>query len=250
MMNPIKPILALLAFVAAPATAAEINLWCPPALRGFMAEMVPPFETASGHKLVMRFEVMPVMKRQMDAGAAFDVAILTADLMDQAIAQGRFVPATRAVIARTGAGLAVAKGAAKPDIGSIAAFKQTLLKAKSIGYTADGATGNAVLAMLERIGVASELKRKLKPYPGGGAVMAAARGEVEMTITTIPGILDASGTDLVGPLPSELQSYVVFTAAVGAQARDAAAARSFLAFLTGPAAASVLKAKGLDLPPL
>lgn len=229
------------------ALAAEISVWCPPALRAVMVELAPRFEASSGHTLAIRWEVMPKMKREIDAGAAFDVAILTTGLMDQAIAEGRFDAATRTVIARTGAGLAVRKGGAKPDIGSVANFRQALLRARSIGYTSEGATGNAFLAMLDRLGVSAELKPKLKAYPGGGAVLAVASGEVELTVTTIPGILQDPDADLVGPLPAELQTYVMFTAGVGTAAREPAASRSLIAFLAGPAATAVMKSKGVAL---
>lgn len=231
------------------ATAAEISVWCPPALRSAMVEIVPRFEQASGHKLAIRWEVMPRMKREIDAGAAFDVAILTADLVDQTIAEGRLDPATRTVIARTGAGLAVRQGAAKPDIASVAGFKRTLLDAKSIGYTSEGASGNAFLAVLERLGIAADIRPKLRAFAGGGAtVRPVASGDVDMAVTTIPGILEVPGAELVGPLPAELQTYVEFTAGVGSAAHDAAAARTLIAFLTGPAAAATMAAKGIGLP--
>jgi molybdate transport system substrate-binding protein len=234
---------------ARPASAAELQFLCPPSLRPVMSELAPAFEKASGHHVALRWEVMPTMKRQIDSGAAFDVAILTPDLMDDAIRAGRLESSSRAVIAKTGAGLAVRKGEARPDIGSVEAFKRTLLGAQSIGYTADGAAGNAFLAMLDRLGVASDLKARLKPLAGGGAVTPVARGEVEMTVTTIPGILEEPGAALVGPLPDELQSWVVYTAAVASASKEQAAARAWIAFMLAPAAKNVIRAKGVEPAP-
>jgi molybdate transport system substrate-binding protein len=234
---------------AGPAWAASVELLCPPSLRPVISELAPAFEAASGHKLSVRWEVMPTMKRQIDAGAVFDVAILTPELMDDAVKQGRLDGASRAVIAKTGAGLAVRKGARKPDISTVEAFQRTLLGAQSIGYTADGAAGNAFLAMLDRLGVATELKTRLKPLAGGAAVTPVARGEVEMTVTTIPGILEEPGAELVGPLPDALQSWVVYTAAVHAGAKEPAAGRALIAFLQTPAAKAVIRAKGVEPAP-
>jgi molybdate transport system substrate-binding protein len=239
---------ACLSTLASPVRAAEIAYFCPPSMRPAVSELAPAFEKATGDRLAISYELMPRTKRLVDDGAAFDVAILTPDLMDDAVARGRIDGATRKVVARTGAGVAVKKGAAKPDISTVAGFKAALLAAKSIGYTADGAAGNAFLAMLDRIGLGAALKSRLVPLPGGGAVAPVAKGEVDVSVTTIPGIMEIAGADLVGPLPDELQSWVVYTAGVGAAARNPAEARALIAFLTSPEAVATMKAKGLTPP--
>lgn len=236
----------LLISTARAAPAAEIALLSPPSLRPVMGELVPAFEAASGHKVVTGYELMPAMQRAIVAGRSFDVAILTPDLMDAAIAAGKVRTASTQSFARTGAGVAIKRGAPRPDVSTVDAFKRTLEAASSIGYTGDGAAGNAFLAMLDRIGISSGVKARLKPLPGGGAVLPVARGEVEISVTTIPGILEIPGAELAGPLPAELQSWVVYVAGTGIAARDGGAADAFVAYLRTPAAAAVIRAKGVE----
>lgn len=246
-VDVLLPVLVILLMGGAlPAVAADIEFLCPPSLRPVMSELAPAFEAASKHRVNLHWQVMPEIERQIDAGADFDVAILTPELMDDAVSGGRLRASSRVVVAKTGVGLAVRKGANKPDISSAEAFKQTLLGAQSVGYTANGAAGNAFLAMLDRLGVLVELKPRLKPLPGGAAVTPVARGDVEMTVTTIPGILEEPGADLVGPLPDELQSWVVYTAAIASGGKEPDASRAWIAFLQTPAAKSVMRARGVQ----
>lgn len=226
--------------------AGDIAVSSPPSLRSVMSELAPRFERASGHTLTLGWELMPAMARKIEAGAAFDVAILTPELMDAAIASGRIGASGQTAFARTGLGVAFRRGAARPDVSTVAAFTTTLLAAGSIGYTADGAAGIAFLAMINRIGVSSVLQTRLKPMPGGGTVLPVAHGEVEISVTTIPGILEVSGAELAGPLPAELQSWVVYTAGVSTAARDRFAAATLIAFLTSPDAVAVMRSKGVE----
>jgi molybdate transport system substrate-binding protein len=226
--------------------AGEIAFLCPPSLRSSVGELAPQFERATGLKVVIDWQLMPVMKRAIDAGAAFDVAILTPDLIDAAISQGAIQPQSHTMIARTCIGVAVRKGAVRPDISTSDAVRRTLTSAASIAYTGEGAAGEALLALIERLGLGPEVRGKLRPMPGGGAVEPVARGEVELSITTLPGILEVAGADLVGPLPPELQSWVVYVAGVGTRARDAATSAELIRFLTTPAAARVLTANGVE----
>ena len=237
------------AALAGSAQAAELALLSPPSLRPVMADLVPRFEQASGHKVKVAFELMPPMARRIETGAEFDVAILTAQLIERAIEQGKIDRASMREIGRTGAGMAVRKGAPRPDISTVDGFKQALLAARSIGFTADGAAGNAIIAMFERIGIAAELQPKLRPLPGGGAVEPVARGEVEVSVTTIPGIKEIAGVDLVGPLPDALQSWVVYAAGASAASKEREASAAFIAFITTPDAHAVLKSKGVSPPP-
>jgi molybdate transport system substrate-binding protein len=234
-------------FAATGGNAVELKLLSPPSLKTVMNEVVPRFEKASGHTLAIVWEVMPVMKRHIEAGTVFDVAILPPDLMKEVIETGKVSAATRSDFARTAIGVAVRRGEPRPDLSSIASTKRMLLDAKSIAYTSDGAVGNAFLALLDRLGIATEVKPKLMARPGGGTVEPVARGEAELAVTTIPGILEVPGADLAGRLPSELQTYVVYGAAVGTASQNADAATAFIRSLTTPAAAAVIKAKGLEL---
>lgn len=227
-----------------PSLAGEIALISPPSLRPAMGELVPAFEAASGHKVSLGYALMPAMQRAIAAGAAFDVAILTPELAQAAVVAGKVRTGTTQAFARTGVGVAIRRGAARPDVSTVEAFRRTLQAAASIGYTGDGAAGNAFLAMLDRIGIAPDVKAKLRPLPGGGAVAPVARGEVEISVTTIPGIMEIPDAELAGPLPAELQSWVVYVAGIATAVRDIEAAAAFIAFLRAPPAVAVIRAKG------
>jgi molybdate transport system substrate-binding protein len=239
---------ALAAF-AGEAGAVELKFLCPPSLKSVMDELAPQFERQSGNKLAIAWELMPAMQRQIEAGIAFDVAVLPPDLMDGVIRSGKVVETTRSEFARTAIGVAVRKGAARPELNSVEGAKRMLIEARSIAYTADGALGNAFLAMLQRIGIAAEVGPKLKGMPGGTTVEPVVRGEADLAITTVPSILAVPGAELAGRLPPELQTYVVYTAGVASASPNAAAATDFVRALTTPQALQIMAAKGLDPPP-
>jgi len=155
------------------------------------------------------------------------------------------IDTTRATIAHAGIGVAIHKGAPKPDIGTTEAFKRALLSAKSVGFTAAGASGVYLKTLFEKLGIADELKPKLKLLQGG-AGEAAANGEVEIGMTQISEILPYANAELVGPLPSDIQSYTYFTAGVSVASKEADAAKAFIKFLAAPAALTVIKAKGME----
>ena len=226
--------------------AAEIKVLSVPPLKTSLDELGPQFERTTGHKLMIKYDVSAALKRQIDAGETFDVALILPAIIDDFLKQGKVAAGTRADIARAAVGVAVKKGAPKPDIKSADAFKRTLLNAKSIAYSAEGASGVYFTGLLERLGIAAEIKPKLKPMGAGAVVPPVAKGEVEIAVISIPTILAETGADLVGPLPPELQHYVVYTAGAGAAAKEADAAKALIKFLTAPAAMSVMKSKGLE----
>jgi molybdate transport system substrate-binding protein len=167
-------------------------------------------------------------------------------MADELMRRGKLAAGSRVDLGRTGLGVAVRRGVPKPDIGTNDAFRQTLLAASTVAYADGGASGGQVRNMLARLGIAEAMIAKLRPYPSGGALEALARGEVELVVIGISPILDAPGVELVGWLPPDLQSYVVFTASVSAETREADAARAFLNVLTSPAAAALFKAHGFE----
>ena len=237
---------AALIFLTQAASAAEIKVLSTNGVKTVLEELAPQFEKATGHKLVIRFAPAAELKAQIEKGEAFDLAILTAAAIDDLIKQGKLAAATRANIANSGAGVAIKKGAPKPDIATADAFKRTLLNAKSIAYVGTGATGANMRKIFERLGIAEDMKAKTKVLSGISAPDAVARGEAELGFTQISEILPVAGAELAGPLPPELQIYTVFPAAVGASAKEPAAAKSLLDFLRTPAAAAVIKVKGMD----
>jgi molybdate transport system substrate-binding protein len=148
-------------------------------------------------------------------------------------------------VAFAGIGVGVREGAPKPDISSAEAFKRALLNAKSIVHSRAGTSGVHFKGLLERFGIAEEMKPKLKPLSGDALVQAVPSGEAEMIVGTISDIV-AGATDLVGPLPSELQFYIRFATGVSASAKEAEAAKALIRFLTAPAAVPVIKASGME----
>jgi molybdate transport system substrate-binding protein len=229
------------------ANAAEIKVLVSNALKSTMEELAPQFEKSSENKLVMTFGAAAEIKTSIEKGAALDVAILTTAVTDDLIKEGKLTAAGRADIARSGAGVAARKGAPKPDISTTEAFKHALLEAKSIAYVEAGATAPYIKSLFERLGIADQIKSKLKPQPTSNpAAQAVANGEAELGITQISEILPYAGADLVGPLPAEVQLYTVYPAAIAAGTKEPDAAKALIKFLTAPAAIAVLKAKGLN----
>ena len=226
--------------------AAEIKVLSSNGVKTVLEELAPQFEKATRHKLLLNFAPAAELKAQIEKGEAFDLTILTAAGIDDLIKQGKLVAATRSDFTRSGAGVAIKKGAAKPDLSSAEGFKRTLLAAKSIAYVGQGATGVTINRIIERFGIAAEMKAKTIPLSGISAADAVAMGEAELGFTQISEILPVAGAELAGPLPPEVQVYTVFTAAVGGNARDSAAAISLIKFLTAPAAAPVIRAKGME----
>jgi len=249
-MNPALiagKLLALALFTAGAANAAEIRVLSSNALKTVVEELGPQFEKATENKLNVTFGAAANLKTSIEKGEAFDLAILTSSALDDLVKQGKLVAATRADIARSSVGLAVKKGAAKPVISTTEAFKRALLDAKSIAYVEQGASGIYLKSLFERLGIAEQLKPKIKLLPASNpAANAVANGEAEIGMTQISEILPYAGAELVGPLPADIQLYTVFPAAVGAGAKEPEAAKALIKFLTAPAAFPVLKAKGLS----
>ncbi len=228
------------------ADAAEIRVLCMPGMHASMDELGPQFEAATGHKLSIRFGLPSQSREALDSGA-FDLAVLNTRDIDDLVRQNKIIPATRADIARMGIGVAVRSGAPKPDISTVEAFKRTLLNAKSISYTKDSLTGIYLANLMERLGIAEDMKPKTKLMGGGGQnPRAVAAGEVELGLSVIGDILPIAGVELLGPLPPELQQYAVVTGGVGTTAKEPEAAKTLIRFLLAPAAAPILKAKGLE----
>jgi molybdate transport system substrate-binding protein len=228
------------------AQAVEIKLLASNALRSVLQDIAPQFEQASGHKLVTTFGSTGNLTASIDKGTPFDVTIMSADALDNLIKRGA-VAGPRLDIARSGIGVAYRKGAPKPDISTAAALKATLLAAKSVSFNPQGLSGSHMLTVLDKMGIAAEVRSKLK-VPAVSAAEDVAKGLAEVGITQSSEILPhaAEGAKLAGPLPPEVQLYTAFSIAVGSQAQQSDAAKTLIAFLRGPALVPVLKAKGLE----
>jgi molybdate transport system substrate-binding protein len=231
------------------AQALETRVFSSAAPRGILTEIAPAFERAAGQRLVIEYAFAADLKRRIEAGGQFDVAILPPDSADDLVRQGKLVAGTRVDLGRTGLGVAVRKGAPKPDIGTVDAFRAALLAAPTVAYADGGASGVQIQGILGRLGIAEAMKPKLRPYPTGAAVEAVARGEVDLVVIGVSPILNLPAVTLVGWLPAGLQSYIVFTASIGAAARQPAAAQTLLSLLTSPAAIEFAKSQGFEPAP-
>ncbi len=237
--------LTVLLAQASPVAATEIKIWTARALATVLAEVGPQFESTTGHKLVVFSGLPPEFASRADAGEPFDIMITGSLPLDRFIKEGRIIAATRTDVARSGIGVEVRAGARKPDISSVEAFKRALLEAKSIAYLRVG-SGIYLAGLLERLGVAETIKSKVTRPESDIVSELVAKGEVELGMVVITQILTTPGVELVGPLPPEIQSYVAFTAGVSASSRAPEAGRDLIKFLTGPVAAPVIKAQGME----
>ena len=228
------------------ANAAEIKVLSTQATQEAYLELVAQFEKASGHKVTTVFTgTLNVQKRLAD-GEPYDLIIMAGPAIDDQIKLGKAVAGSRVDFAKSGTGLAVRKGAAKPDISSADALRKTLLAAKSIGYST-GPSGLYMLSVFEKLGIADQVKAKLKQTPSGVFVgTLIANGETELGFQQISELVHFAGIDYVGPLPGDLQRLTVFSAGIHAGAKQADAASALVKFITAPAAASVIKKHGLE----
>lgn len=225
--------------LAAPVHAAEVKLLSTNALKTAIEELAPQFEKTTENKLAITWGTAATLKVEIEKGAPVDVAVLTDAGVDDLIKQGKL--ASRTPLARSGIGVAIHKGAPKPDLSSTEAFKKTLLSAKSIAWVETGASGIYLKGLFEKLGIAEQIKDKLKPVKA--AAEAVAKGEAEIGFTQVSEILPFPQAELGGMLPAEIQSITSFSLGL---AKDSKSADALAKFLTTPEAVAVIKAKGLE----
>jgi molybdate transport system substrate-binding protein len=248
-----RAILALtLGLFCASAHAAEVKVLTAGAMKAVVLELVPQFEKETGHKAIIDNDTAGGLARRIQGGEAFDLAVITPGVLNDLAGKGKIVGDSRANVARVGVGVVVKEGAPVPDIGSVDTFKRTLLAAKSVAYidpASGGSSGIYLTGLFDKLGITADIKPKAKLKQGGYVAELIANGEAELGIHQISEILPVKGVKLVGPLPAEIQNYTTYAAAVGADAKQPDAARALIKLLTGPAADSVLKARGMERPP-
>jgi molybdate transport system substrate-binding protein len=232
--------------LAETAVADEIQVMSSNAFRQAYLELVPEFEKASGHKVVTNFVGSADIMKRMKAGESVDLVILAASSVDELIQLGKVVPGSRVDLAKSGVGAAVRAGTPKPDISSADALKRALLASKSIGYSS-GPSGAYLVSMFQRMGIADEMKPKIKQVPPGVPVGGLiARGEVELGFQQLSELLPVAGIDVIGPLPPDTQHITVFSAGIHVGAKEPAAAKTLVKFLSSPASVPVIKKKGME----
>jgi molybdate transport system substrate-binding protein len=259
MMRSIRLLAGTLALaagvLAAEASAAELKVLSAGAMHAVLQELAPAFEAASGHKLKIEYATAGVVEQKVAADDEIDVAILTKPRLDKLVGEAKIVGGTEKTLARAQIGLAVKKGATKPDISSVEAFKRALLNAKSVAYPdpASGATSGLHLAQVfEQLGISAELKPKTRLVSAGATQSprvgeAVGRGEAEIGIQPISELMEVEGIDVVGPLPAELQSPdLVYVAGAPFVSEQPIAAKALIDFIADPKAAAVYKSNGLQ----
>ena len=231
--------------------AADIKVISGGAFKQVLNALAELYEKASGTRLELTYRTVGQHLQLIESGEEpFDVAVLTPDAIDGLIKDGKVVAGSRADLARTGVGVVVKAGTPLPDIGSVDAFKRTLLAAKSVAYidpAAGGSSGIYVGKLLERLGIAAAINAKAKLIHGGAVADHIADGQAEIGVHQISEILPVKGVVLVGPLPAEIQNFTVYAAGVATAAKDGAkeSANALVKFLAGPHAVPIIKAKGM-----
>jgi molybdate transport system substrate-binding protein len=226
--------------------AAELKVLAGGSTTGWMNELAPQFERASGHRLVIHFDSTPNLIKLATSGAPLDLAVVPVDVFKDAAARARFAPGPTIDVARVGYGVIVRAGVPKPEVGTPDALKQTLLNAHSIAFVPESAAGAYILRTFDRLGIGEAMKTRTRPQSAPAQIApAVARGEADLGVFLV-NVLIAPGVELADAFPAELQQELVFAAAVAADSTQADAARSFISFLTTPAAAAVIKTKGMN----
>jgi len=232
------------------AEAAELKVFSAIGMQSVMEDLGPKFERASGHKLAITFGSAGAVVKRVQGGETADVVVITRQGIESLVKDGKAAAGDVTDIARSGMGVVVRKGAPKPDISSPEALKRTLLAAKTITYgnpAQGGASGIHFAKVLERLGIADEMKAKtVFPAKPGTDPLLVANGEAEIGVNQLQELIRFAGIEIVGPLPGDLQNILVFSAAIMAGAKAAAAANALVNLLRTPEAAATLKAKGME----
>ena len=236
-------------FAGKTASAAEVKLLSASALHPAIDALIPDFEKSSGHKVTVAYGTAGAVAEQLLKGEAADLVVSSVPTIDRLQAQGKVAGGDRGIVAKVGVGAFVRKGSVKPDISSADAFKRAMLAAKSIAYpdpAGGGASGIYVASLLEKMGIATEMKPKTKLSTLGTLYASVASGEIEIGFNQVSEILAQPAVELVGPLPPAIQNYTQFAPGIVTGSSQVDAAKALITFLYSPVAKSVLKAKGFE----
>jgi molybdate transport system substrate-binding protein len=224
--------------------SAEIKVISGGAMRRFLTEALPLFEAASGHKVAIQFGLTRDMQAAIEAGAAFDLALLPRSAIDALVRADKVAAGTVTDVVRSLVGVMVRTGTAEPDIGSVESFKTVLRKARAISYS-KGPSGLYVAELLQRLGLTEEMKDKTVFAIGRPVGEVIASGEAEIGMQQIIENQPVVGAHLVGPLPEALINYVMYSAGF-APAASRTPGEAFVRFLASPEAIRIIRAKGME----
>ena len=238
-------LVGMLGLLAGPVQAAEITVLGGMGVVSGLHDLAPAFEKMTGHKVIVRFVQTADINQKINSGAPADIAALQPQQVDAFIKDGKMVAGTKTNFVQAGVGVAVKRGARRPDISTVEAFKTAMLKAKSIGYSRGG-SGLISAQVMEKLGIADQLKAKTKFIDGIPVAEVVAKGEVEIGLQQINVILPVKGADYIGPLPKELQETVKFSAGVLTTSKQPEVAKAFLRFIASAEAAPLLRKSGME----
>lgn len=236
------------ALAAAPcALAADIKVFASNGVRAALEELSPGFAGETGNQVDLTFDIAEVLRRRIESGEAFDVAILTRVGIDDLVRDGKVTGNSLAAVARSGVGIGIRKGAPRADIGTADALMRAMLAATSVSWAKEGPSGMHFASVLERIGIADRMKPKeILVDTGADVGKLLAQGQVQYGALLVNELMRLPGVEVLGPLPPELQSYVEFNAGVASASASRDAAGALVRFLTAPPARAVFRAKGQD----
>jgi molybdate transport system substrate-binding protein len=235
----------LLAATAA-VQAGELKVISGNGARAAVIGLVATFDRKTGHRTTIDFAVNPESRSKIEKGQAFDVAVLNPPVLDELIKKGLVADKSRVILGRAGIGVGVREGAPKPDISTVAAFKRTLLSARSVAYAGEGASGRYFTSLVQRLGIVEEMKPRMRPMSAEYNVEGVAAGEHDLVVIVSSRMSGVPGIQYVGRIPQELQTWIGFAAGMNPRTNEPEAARAMLKFFTSPDAAGVLKANGVE----
>jgi molybdate transport system substrate-binding protein len=235
-----------------PPLMADLVVFSTIGVRSAAEQLFAQFDRTSGHKLAVTWGTAPMLVKRIEDGDTADVVVLSRAGIDALQKQGKVAPGSDVALASSGVGIAVKSGAPKPDISTPEALKRTLLAAKSIAYSepsAGGASGVYFAKLLERMGIAEQMKLKTKyPPPGGFSANLLMTGEAELAVQQKPELLHVAGAEVIGLLPGDLNVVTEFAAAIMAGNKNGEAGKALIKMLQSPEAIAVFRSKGLDTP--
>jgi len=246
MMGKFTPVaLAIALSMGVKVQAAELQIIAGGGIAAPLNEIASQFESRTGHKTLIRYGTTPELIK-MATGTAFDLGVVPEDVFKDSAARNRFTPDVTPIVARVGLAVAVRAGASKPDISTPESLKRALLNARAIASIPASATGTQLAGVYDWLGISEEMKAKTRAQPAPAQIIeAVAKGECDLAVFLI-NVLNDPRLDVVGAFPAEVQREVVYATGIAANGKEPDAAKAFVAYLRSPAAATVIKAKGMN----
>jgi molybdate transport system substrate-binding protein len=229
------------------AMAAEITIFTSMGSLSGVTDLAAAYEKVSGHKVIVAARIGPALPKALNSNEPGDIVANFSNGFDALIKQGKVVPGSVVEFTRAGVGVAIKQGAPKPDISTVEAFKQTMLKAKSIGYSKSG-SGLIAERGLQRLGIFDQVKDRVHYLEGTPVAVFIAKGEVEIGMQQSNAIVPVAGAEYVGPLPGELQEYLYFSVGLLSISKEPEVARAFMKFMAAPENAVHLRKSAMEPP--